>query len=115
MLLFNHWQQKNCCVPSSAPPKIVVSPVPNFLAFHGSSPSLLCVAEGSPTPTVTWIRNLMPLNVDPRYLVVSEGGRGVLSIRNATVFDQGQYSCVASNPLQAIRADVGTNLDVSNG
>ncbi len=93
---------------------ITVPPVPIVSAFHGSTPSFVCVAEGSPTPTVTWLRNLRPLTADPRYTMASEGGRGVLLITNATVFDQGEYSCVATNPFEAVTAKTPAELKVFN-
>ena len=45
-------------------------------------------------------------------MVISENGMGLLWIRNVTVFDEGEYSCVASNNLQSIIYDQISVLDV---
>ena len=98
-----------------APPIISTEPVSIMNAHHGSSPSLMCVAEGTPTPTITWLKNLLPLTPDPRLVVVSEEGMGVLLIKNATLLDEGQYSCVATNPLgTSVTSRNRTNLRISN-
>ena len=64
--------------------------------MSGSVINLICVAEGTPTPTVTWLKNLMPLPSDPRYQVTSVGGVGMLSISQAWVLDEGEYNCEVS-------------------
>ena len=90
----------------------MVHPQPIVVVLDGSTASFLCVAEGTPTPTITWLKNFEELDADPRYTMISRNGTGILLVKNATVFDQGQYSCMASNPVRTITANNPSELTV---
>uniref|UniRef100_A0A1I7U001 Immunoglobulin I-set domain protein n=1 Tax=Caenorhabditis tropicalis TaxID=1561998 RepID=A0A1I7U001_9PELO len=62
---------------------------------EGSTMTISCQATGSPTPQITWKRNGKEINeTDP-----------TLVIKNASRFDEGKYSCVASNEAGNAVAD----------
>ena len=82
------------------------------MVFAGSIATLLCTADGYPTPTITWLRNLREIEVNPRYLITSNNGMGVLYINNVTVFDEGEYSCVVTQSLKTTVVLQSTNLTV---
>ncbi|XP_048828248.1 ADAMTS-like protein 3 isoform X1 [Brienomyrus brachyistius] len=60
------------------------------------SVTLLCTAQGSPEPSVSWTIDGQPLRQTER---VSLDGTGVLHISNPSVDDQGVYQCTATNEL----------------
>lgn len=76
----------------------------------------MCEATGYPIPVITWLKNLRDLTVDPRFVVLTVNGSGILYIRNVSVFDEGLYSCVISQPnLRSSLARQSTNLTVIDG
>lgn len=84
--------------------------------FAGSTAVLMCEATGYPIPVITWLKNLRDLTVDPRFVVLTVNGSGILYIRNVSVFDEGLYSCVISQPnLRSSLARQSTNLTVIDG
>lgn len=84
--------------------------------FAGSTAVLMCEATGYPIPVITWLKNLRDLTVDPRFVVLTDNGSGILYIRNVSVFDEGLYSCVISQPnLRSSLARQSTNLTVIDG
>lgn len=48
---------KCLCVCSVAPPTFTEAPPPVVEALVGSHLSLACVANGNPTPTITWLKD----------------------------------------------------------
>lgn len=62
---------------------------------RGNAVSLLCVADGSPAPTVSWLREGQPLVPGPnlRFLNLEMS----VQIPQAHVNDTGRYTCVANN------------------
>ena len=64
---------------------------------RGRSALLPCKAEGSPEPTIYWLRDVKPIDMsNPRYSFYQGGS---LQITNTDLTDQGQYECVAENSL----------------
>uniref|UniRef100_A0A3Q4HTJ7 Hemicentin 1 n=1 Tax=Neolamprologus brichardi TaxID=32507 RepID=A0A3Q4HTJ7_NEOBR len=61
----------------------------------GNLASLLCVADGTPTPTVSWLKDGATL-VPDRHVVLLNSNTN-LRIRQAQVGDTGRYTCVANN------------------
>ena len=97
----------------AAAPTIKTPPLSQLTVFAGSIATLLCTAEGYPTPTITWLRNLREIEVNPRYIITSNDGMGVLTISDVTVFDEGEYSCVVTQSLKTtIVLQSTTNLTV---
>lgn len=62
---------------------------------RGNSASLLCVADGMPTPTVSWLKDGEDLYPEP-HLKFTNLNSSVL-FTPAQVNDTGRYSCVADN------------------
>ena len=87
----------------SSPPQFLTHPS-NVTAFR--STTLPCAASGTPTPTITWLRDGSPLDVTTTPgltktatgLQISglqdDGGEGL----------EGEYQCVATNQLGAVRS-----------
>ncbi|MEQ2292216.1 Hemicentin-1, partial [Ameca splendens] len=63
--------------------------------IKGTLASLLCIADGSPTPTISWLRDGATLMVDHRVSLLSLNT--TLHLNQAQVNDTGLYSCVANN------------------
>lgn len=70
----------------TAPPVFSKAPPPILEVLVGRPLSLICVANGNPTPTITWIKDGIVIQED-----------GVLSVRAASMQSAGQYTCHASN------------------
>lgn len=64
---------------------------------RGNLASLLCVADGTPTPTVSWLKEGEPLYPD-RHLRFKNLNTTVEMIQ-AEVNDTGSYTCVANNTV----------------
>ncbi|XP_066254214.1 tyrosine-protein phosphatase Lar isoform X6 [Euwallacea similis] len=81
-------------------PQIVESPQNNKVVEIGHNTMLNCVATGNPTPKVTWLKNLLPINMtnNPRYSM-REDKLGALQIKSSEEKDQGKYECVAENSI----------------
>uniref|UniRef100_A0AAR2KQZ6 Hemicentin 1 n=1 Tax=Pygocentrus nattereri TaxID=42514 RepID=A0AAR2KQZ6_PYGNA len=60
-----------------------------------SSVNIECMASGSPTPQLNWLKNGLPLPVSAHLRLLSAGQ--ILRIARVQVSDEGTYTCVASN------------------
>ncbi|XP_076263869.1 tyrosine-protein phosphatase Lar isoform X2 [Rhynchophorus ferrugineus] len=81
-------------------PQITESPQNNKVVEIGHNTLLKCGATGDPQPKITWLKNMMPLNMslNPRYSIRDEQP-GALQIKNSEEKDHGKYECVAENPI----------------
>ncbi|KAM4861104.1 hemicentin-1 [Thomomys bottae] len=61
----------------------------------GSSTSMTCFTDGTPTPSVSWVRNGQPVGLDAHLTVNTQGM--VLQLIKADTEDSGRYTCIASN------------------
>lgn len=75
--------------------------------------TLNCVAEGSPAPIILWLKNSMPIPIDSRISTVSRNGSGVLVIRNASVTDEGIYSCLVQGSFYSFVATNTSTVTVT--
>lgn len=57
--------------------------------------SLLCVADGTPTPTVSWLKEGSPLVPGPHLKFLNLNTS--VQITQAQVNDTGRYTCIANN------------------
>ncbi|OPJ77524.1 hemicentin-1 isoform B [Patagioenas fasciata monilis] len=74
------------------PPKIG-STEAQYTATEGSRAVLSCVAEGIPTPTITWKKdNMLLTEIAGKYQAVPDGD---LILDNVVPEDSGSYTCVA--------------------
>ncbi|XP_026153415.1 protein turtle homolog A-like [Mastacembelus armatus] len=74
----------------TAPPTITDAPPPVIEALVGGRLSLACVANGNPTPTITWLQ-------DGSVVQRISAQEGVLSLQAVSMQSAGQYTCHASN------------------
>nr|XP_018668081.2 hemicentin-1 [Ciona intestinalis] len=59
----------------------------NVTAVVGENVTIECESNAVPPPTLSWLKDGIPLNFDEKYL----------ELTNVQVFDSGIYTCVASN------------------
>lgn len=71
----------------------------------GSSPTLLCHAEGNPRPEIRWKA------IGPHGQAVIVGQSEELVLTEMTLVDSGQYECVASNTIGNITASVNVIVE----
>ncbi|NXY61032.1 HMCN1 protein, partial [Callaeas wilsoni] len=65
------------------------------LVLRGGAAALACVSDGSPVPSVSWLKDGLALPLGAR---LSSSRRGmVLQVLRAEPADTGRYTCVASN------------------
>lgn len=69
---------------------------------------LLCIADGTPTPTISWIKDGVALAADHHISVLNMNT--TLQFSSAQINDTGRYTCMADN--DAGRASRHFNLKV---
>ncbi|XP_062901403.1 immunoglobulin superfamily member 10 [Mobula hypostoma] len=84
----------------SHPSKILEPRVKKIVVHSGYPVEMKCKSQGRPSPTISWIlsNRTMVRNSSPFNGRVSVLPDGTLRIKAVTVYDQGNYRCVASNP-----------------
>lgn len=81
---------------SSVPPGLDGSgSTEDVTVVRGNLASLLCVADGTPTPTVSWLKEGETLIPDPHLKFMNLNTS--VQIVQARVNDTGRYTCVANN------------------
>lgn len=96
----------NCsAINNNQPYVLLISSVPPGLdgagstedvtVVRGNSASLLCIADGTPTPTLSWLKEGVTLIPDShlRFLNLNT----TMQIIQTQVNDTGRYTCVANN------------------
>ncbi|XP_053615969.1 fibroblast growth factor receptor homolog 1-like isoform X2 [Plodia interpunctella] len=68
----------------------------------GSTVRLRCVAEGNPTPNITWRRDNAHISRDPE----PEYIKWSVELEELTKDDEGNYTCVVCNELGCIERDI---------
>ncbi|XP_077645776.1 neural cell adhesion molecule L1 [Lonchura striata] len=83
-------------------PRLVVprDPQPTVVALRGETLVLECIAEGLPTPWVSWRRLNAPL---PPGRALLDNFNKTLRLRAVSEADDGDYECTASNGLGTAR------------
>uniref|UniRef100_A0A3Q1H6Z4 Uncharacterized protein n=1 Tax=Anabas testudineus TaxID=64144 RepID=A0A3Q1H6Z4_ANATE len=76
----------------TAPPTFAEAPPPAVEVLVGGHLTLACVANGNPTPTITWLKDGSVIQ-----RINDQVCEGALSLRAVSVQSAGQYSCHASN------------------
>ncbi|XP_065817157.1 basement membrane-specific heparan sulfate proteoglycan core protein isoform X3 [Labrus bergylta] len=79
------------------PPSVTSPPEESVQAARGKTVTFTCQAVGVPTPIITWRLNWGHIPVSNRISMMSENGRGTLTIRDVKEADQGAYTCEAIN------------------
>ncbi|KAI1891477.1 hypothetical protein AGOR_G00144220 [Albula goreensis] len=62
---------------------------------RGNPATLLCITDGTPTPTISWLKDNKPLRSGTHTTIQNQGT--TVQIIQAQVDDTGRYSCVATN------------------
>lgn len=73
-----------------------------------SNITITCKPEAAPAPTITWLKNDSPLDVDNNH--VTQLPNGNLLIRNVQHVDQGRYTCVATNQFDEARSSTTVTI-----
>ncbi|XP_043504845.1 tyrosine-protein phosphatase Lar isoform X11 [Polistes fuscatus] len=77
-------------------PMITQAPAAKVVEM-GRNAVLVCGAVGSPPPIISWIRNMLPVDMsNPRFTILEPGK---LQIANSISYDQAKYECVANNSI----------------
>lgn len=87
----------------SIPPETQTMPIANTIRFK-------CVAEGNPTPNITWYHNGQRLKLNGR---VKAKGKQLLLVSNTVSNDSGFYQCFASNQYGTVWAGAMLNISSS--
>ncbi|XP_068809626.1 hemicentin-1 isoform X3 [Struthio camelus] len=58
--------------------------------------TLQCIANGIPSPSITWLKDGQPVNTARRNIRLESSGR-ILQVVKALLEDAGRYTCVATN------------------
>ncbi|XP_032893805.1 myosin-binding protein C, slow-type isoform X4 [Amblyraja radiata] len=74
-------------------------PLINTIAVSGYNATLNCSVRGFPKPIITWMKNRMVIENNPRYRMFANQGVCTLEIRKPSPYDGGLYTCKAINPL----------------
>ena len=87
-------------LPNTEP--VMISELPAVIGANvGYSPSVVCSAFGTPTPSISWTKDgaavassmISTMQVNNTYV------QSTLTIVSASTTDHGQYTCTASNQL----------------
>ncbi|CAH8631791.1 unnamed protein product [Schistosoma rodhaini] len=85
--------------------KPTIQSIPNQVLEYGHSLTTSCLATGTPTPTIMWIRDGKSINLADKGLTVETFERSpgyvesILEINNLILIDTGEYWCYAENAL----------------
>ncbi|XP_013923010.1 PREDICTED: hemicentin-1-like [Thamnophis sirtalis] len=77
------------------PPSIENGGETEVTVLKGNPISLVCLANGIPTPTISWLKDGQTFSVNLR--ATFENQKGGLHISNSEINDSGRYTCIASN------------------
>ncbi|XP_006907796.1 hemicentin-1 isoform X1 [Pteropus alecto] len=78
------------------PPTIKSSGLSERAVVKYKPVTLQCVANGTPNPSITWLKDGQPVNAAQGNLEIQSSGR-ILQIVKALMEDAGRYTCVATN------------------
>ena len=104
-------------LPLSEPPTIVMAPNDTVVSIN-STVIFVCVAYGYPFPNISWQAGSERLENDTTISITTDlfyeddlvFVRSLLQLCGVTVYDEGDYSCVAENSVDVV--EVGFSLNV---
>uniref|UniRef100_A0AAZ3QSU5 Myosin-binding protein C, fast-type n=1 Tax=Oncorhynchus tshawytscha TaxID=74940 RepID=A0AAZ3QSU5_ONCTS len=76
-----------------------IQPLLDRSVVAGYSTAISCAVRGYPKPKIRWLRNKIPLDENPRFLMQNNQGVLTLNIRKPSQYDGGKFTCKAINPL----------------
>ncbi|CAH1237758.1 LRFN1 [Branchiostoma lanceolatum] len=94
---------------------LIINPPLDLEVHRGATIELHCIATGDPRPTIQWIT--------PKGHIVSPGMRSnqvleledsILEVRDASIYNNGRYTCIASNLLGNRTSDAYVTVSPSS-
>eukprot|EP00066_Takifugu_rubripes_P023926 XP_011613192.1 PREDICTED: LOW QUALITY PROTEIN: obscurin-like [Takifugu rubripes] len=87
--------QQRTSLPTNTPP-VFESLLSDWTTKIGQTIKLTCKVTGSPTPAVSWFKDGLSLEDDPRHIILAErSGTCTLILDSLSAQDSGQYACFA--------------------
>uniref|UniRef100_UPI0009B37A6A obscurin n=1 Tax=Monopterus albus TaxID=43700 RepID=UPI0009B37A6A len=91
--------QQRSSLPTNRPP-VFESLLSDLTAKIGQTVKLTCKVTGSPKPAISWLKDGLPLEDDPRHIITADrSGTCNLILDSLTAEDSGQYTCYATSSM----------------
>ncbi|KAK9519341.1 hypothetical protein VZT92_022077 [Zoarces viviparus] len=91
--------QQRSSLPTNNPP-VFESLLSDCTTKIGQTIKLTCKVTGSPKPLVSWLKDGLPLEDDPRHIITADrSGICSLILDSMTAEDSGQYACYATSSM----------------
>ncbi|KAI3368742.1 hypothetical protein L3Q82_025731 [Scortum barcoo] len=91
--------QQRSSLPTNNPP-VFESLLSDCTTKIGQTIKLTCKVTGSPKPVITWLKDGLPLEDDPRHIITADrSGTCSLILDSLTAEDSGQYACYANSSM----------------
>ncbi|XP_077440643.1 obscurin [Vanacampus margaritifer] len=91
--------QQQSILPTKNPP-VFQSLLSDCTAKIGQTVKLSCKVTGLPQPVITWLKDGLALEDDPRHIITADSsGTCILILDSLTVEDSGQYVCYATSTM----------------
>ncbi|XP_037625804.1 obscurin isoform X2 [Sebastes umbrosus] len=91
--------QQRSSLPTNSPP-VFESQLSDCTTKIGQTVKLTCKVTGSPKPVVSWLKDGLPLEDDPRHIITADrSGNCSLILDSLTAEDSGQYTCYATSSM----------------
>ncbi|XP_022616679.1 obscurin-like [Seriola dumerili] len=91
--------QQRSSLPTNSPP-VFESLLSDCTTKIGQTIKLTCKVTGSPKPVVSWLKDGLPLEDDPRHIITADrSGTCSVILDNLTAEDSGQYTCYATSSM----------------
>ncbi|MFH4975264.1 hypothetical protein AB6A40_001973 [Gnathostoma spinigerum] len=89
----------NISVEKSKEPPLFKQGLRDTQVLESEAVELSVIVTGSPSPTIEWLKDGVPINIDNVHIIEKkeEIGTYTLIIKEATAKDEGTYSCKATN------------------
>ncbi|XP_051233530.1 obscurin isoform X12 [Dicentrarchus labrax] len=91
--------QQMSSLPTNSPP-VFESLLSDCTTKIGQTIKLTCKVTGSPKPVISWLKDGLPLEDDPRHIITTDrSGTCSLILDSLTAEDSGQYACYANSSM----------------
>lgn len=108
ILLVNFIINSQTAQPDNYPPRVQDTLKPLNVARLGDTKRLRCAVTGLPPPNITWIKNDQPLHQSERIRKLNKNK--TIKIKGVRLDDQGNYTCIAENPLGKVNLTLQLNV-----